>query len=443
MQIIKNTRLVIILIIIITWSFTAHGGQQNTHDIILMSYNSENYGEKPAQDSGREDDFRLIMEAIDPDIIVMQELWGANNAETNMLTQVLNHNRDQYTVAFIDQVADWGPDIWQDIGVFYKDSLFTVASTTLVEIAGGYLRDALKVKIVHKPTQTTFFIFGLHLKANTSDNINDDINARASAARKLREHLDDLPDDAFFCVAGDLNILNASETGWQLLTDDLDDTTGRVHDPLDREGEWYSDSRYAEIHTHSTRYASQYPNSSGLRSRFDFVLISNMVQEINDLNYQNNSYITYGNDGHHFGDAVNYRGNGVVSSELADALYSASDHLPVYLTLRFTENDTTAIIEDSAVDYAFKLLPNFPNPFNPSTNLCFFLKQACEAQIRIYDLRGKLIKTFMNRPLAAGYHQIKWYGQDKYGNPVNSGVYFYQLTINQRTSRNGKMILLR
>jgi len=578
--------------------------QDRTHDIILMSYNTENYGKYPSQDNGREDDFRLIMEDIDPDIIVMQELYGVNDAETKMLNQVLNHDDNQYAVAFIDQVADWGSDIWHDIGLFYKDSLFSISSTTLVDIAGGYLRDALKVKLVHKPTQIEFFVFGLHLKANTSDNINDDINARTNAARNLREHLDELPDSAYFCVTGDLNILNASEMGWQFLAGDLDDTTGRVCDPLDDVGDWYSDSRFAEVHTHSTRYSSSYPDSSGLRSRFDFVLISNMIQKNNGLNYRNNSYVTYGNDGHHFGDAVNYQGNGMVSLELANALYEASDHLPVYATLRFTESDpgfasdlliseyiegsgynkaieifngtgsaidladyylekdvdgnnifdntyqysgylghgevfvlansnasqtildladdthsgvinfngndqirllrdsieidrvgvsgdvafgkdvtlvrkaeintpapgeqdprsngewlaysqdtftylgfhefdpTVSVTPAAVVDFPFELLPNYPNPFNPSTNICFVLRQRCQLKITIYDLQGRLVKTLTNRWMEPGFHQIPWKGKDKNGHPVGSGIYFYQL-INQQASGQGKMVLIR
>ena len=62
-----------------------------------------------------------------------------------------------------------------------------------------------------------------------------------------------------------------------------------------------------------------------------------ILDESSVLKYIENSYVTYGNDGNHFNDAINSGSNAVVSNDIADALHDASDHLPVYMDLWFDD----------------------------------------------------------------------------------------------------------
>jgi hypothetical protein len=49
--------------------------------------------------------------------------------------------------------------------------------------------------------------------------------------------------------------------------------------------------------------------------------------------------VNYGNDGNHYNDSINKPPNTVVSQQVADAIHYASDHIPVFLTLRFEQNN--------------------------------------------------------------------------------------------------------
>jgi hypothetical protein len=88
------------------------------------------------------------------------------------------------------------------------------------------------------------------------------------------------------------------------------------------------------------------------------------------------------------------------------------------------------------------LYANYPNPFNPSTTLSFDLAVAGRTELRIFNLRGQLVKTLCNHELTAGKHRYVWDGRDSSNRSVASGVYFYRLDSPQyRKTR--KMLLVK
>jgi hypothetical protein len=87
-----------------------------------------------------------------------------------------------------------------------------------------------------------------------------------------------------------------------------------------------------------------------------------------------------------------------------------------------------------------KLYSAFPNPFNPSTNLRYSMKEAGDVRIDVYNVKGQLMKTFNNSHSLPGYYQVNWDGRDLSGRPASTGVYFYRMTTgNYSTTR--KMVL--
>jgi hypothetical protein len=70
---------------------------------------------------------------------------------------------------------------------------------------------------------------------------------------------------------------------------------------------------------------------------------------------------------------------------------------------------------------------NFPNPFNPSTKIEFTLPRPGQVELKIYNVRGELVKTLLNQNMAAATHSVIWDGRDSSGQSVSSGVYFYSL----------------
>ncbi|HGY56958.1 MAG TPA: T9SS type A sorting domain-containing protein [Caldithrix abyssi] len=91
----------------------------------------------------------------------------------------------------------------------------------------------------------------------------------------------------------------------------------------------------------------------------------------------------------------------------------------------------------------FRLHPNFPNPFNPSTTLTFDVPGTKERiDLIVYDLLGKKVKTLFSGKLNRGRFQQKWDGRNEAGLEMPSGVYFAVLKSN--TYRKAvKMMLLR
>jgi hypothetical protein len=84
---------------------------------------------------------------------------------------------------------------------------------------------------------------------------------------------------------------------------------------------------------------------------------------------------------------------------------------------------------------------NHPNPFNPSTTISFTLPKKTQANLSIYNLEGKLVKTLLNGLMDEGYKKTTWDGINISGNPVSSGVYFYRLKAGNKVLTRKMMLL--
>lgn len=78
------------------------------------------------------------------------------------------------------------------------------------------------------------------------------------------------------------------------------------------------------------------------------------------------------------------------------------------------------------------LRQNAPNPFNPSTSIEFELPASGSIALRVFDLRGRLIRVLAEGDYAAGVHRVSWNGLDAMGQSVASGTYFYELRTSER-----------
>jgi len=81
----------------------------------------------------------------------------------------------------------------------------------------------------------------------------------------------------------------------------------------------------------------------------------------------------------------------------------------------------------------FRLLPNFPNPFNPSTVISYKIPQSSQVRVKIYNLLGQEIITLVEKYQLAGTYEIKWNGQDQFARQVPAGVYIYCLEAGEYT----------
>ncbi len=84
----------------------------------------------------------------------------------------------------------------------------------------------------------------------------------------------------------------------------------------------------------------------------------------------------------------------------------------------------------------------YPNPFNPETTIEFNLKENSQVNIRVYNLKGQLVKTLIDSKYEAGNHKIVWNGRNSNEQKVASGLYFCKMETKEK-SVTKKMILMK
>lgn len=99
--------------------------------------------------------------------------------------------------------------------------------------------------------------------------------------------------------------------------------------------------------------------------------------------------------------------------------------------------------EKLATNFDYELKQNFPNPFNPTTQIKFSLKKESVTQLKIYNILGQLVQTLISEKLKEGNHSIQWNGTDELGKQVASGIYYYKISTESGFSQTKKMILLK
>ena len=107
------------------------------------------------------------------------------------------------------------------------------------------------------------------------------------------------------------------------------------------------------------------------------------------------------------------------------------------------ETNALSLDENLTIPTQFALHQNYPNPFNPSTQISFDIPAGSElVSLNIYNILGKKVSTLLNNVVNPGKHKIEWNAKDNEGNPVASGIYFYELSSPSFTARK-KMLLIR
>jgi len=99
--------------------------------------------------------------------------------------------------------------------------------------------------------------------------------------------------------------------------------------------------------------------------------------------------------------------------------------------------DLLGVSDEAAPPRDFVLRQNYPNPFNAATRIEFALKEASHISLSIFDVRGDLIKTLIDKQLSPGNHSVVWDAEY-----LSSGTYYYSLKT-VTGSETKKMILLK
>ena len=111
-----------------------------------------------------------------------------------------------------------------------------------------------------------------------------------------------------------------------------------------------------------------------------------------------------------------------------------------------TEYLSGGIRRSEAMPNRFALFQNFPNPFNASTNIHYnvanFEGIEWEICIAVYDLLGRKVRTLFEGLERPGSYETTWDGKDDRGQPVSSGVYIIELSL-EGLSKKRKAVLVR
>ncbi len=94
----------------------------------------------------------------------------------------------------------------------------------------------------------------------------------------------------------------------------------------------------------------------------------------------------------------------------------------------------------------YQILDAYPNPFNPSTTIQYYLPEDANVKLFIYNELGELIRKLVDGNNSRGSHFVRWNGKNNSGAEVSSGIYFYRFEargINGQKISSKKMFLLK
>ncbi len=102
------------------------------------------------------------------------------------------------------------------------------------------------------------------------------------------------------------------------------------------------------------------------------------------------------------------------------------------------------LLPSSDIPKKMALSQNYPNPFNPHTTIRYEIPEGINRNVtlKIYNLRGHLVKEESLELVDPGTYEYVWDGRDEYGLEVSSGIYFYRLTVGDKIITK-KMSLMR
>ncbi|HEU4364714.1 MAG TPA: FlgD immunoglobulin-like domain containing protein, partial [Candidatus Krumholzibacteria bacterium] len=99
-----------------------------------------------------------------------------------------------------------------------------------------------------------------------------------------------------------------------------------------------------------------------------------------------------------------------------------------YLTTEPDLDPGSPLLPERGIPTLFHLSGPVPNPFNPTTTISYDVPApGAEVRLRVYDVRGRLVRDLVSEFKQAGRYSAVWDGVDRNGNGVASGVYFAQM----------------
>lgn len=373
--------------------------------ITVMQYNLLEYGNYDSGFAGcnettnntqdKDECIRTILDYVQPDILTVNEFGATQTILNDFVRHNLNYNG--VTSWKTDNILNYaGSNIINHI--FYNSDKMelkrrAVIRTSVRDIDAYELYFKTPSLLAHDTIKLVCIV--AHLKAGNS---NSDENKRKTMVQNAMYFIEENYPNDNVLIMGDFNLYTANEPAYRLLTQTYENSDVLFVDPLSMEGgvgNWHNNRQFAPFHTQATASWIDNPcrSTGGLDDRFDMILMSEEIyMGFNHMKYVNNSYHALGNDGNHFNLSINEGYNAAVPSNVADALFNGSDHLPIVMKMRLLSNfgldDLTNL----------PLFEVFPNPVQEALRIerSDDAALASDAEYRITDIMGQ---TLMMGPM--------------------------------------------
>jgi hypothetical protein len=226
-----------------------------------------------------------------------------------------------------------------------------------------------------------------HLKAGSASS---DSIERTTITNTIMSYLNSIGVKDNYMVMGDFNVYSGNEKCFQNLVN-YTNSDIRFFDPINKIGNWHTNSYYADYHSQSSHSSSSSTcfASGGLDDRFDFILISDYIKNgTQHFQYIPSTYKTIGEDGNHLNQAVNNGTNNSAPSNVIAALYGMSDHLPVTLELRVNQSVGINNFQITAFTNVY-----FANPVNDNMDVTVEVPAKTKLTFNVINLLGQTLYT--------------------------------------------------
>ena len=380
----------------------------NDSDVRILSYNTLNEG---IIDNDRQAYFKRIIQALDPDVIALQEHGEWDEVD--------------------DVIQSWFPDEQWHASWTYRDlvvlSRFSIIDDASIITSGRTMAALLNTE---NELGKNLLVFNSHLSCcSNNEDRQQQVDEFASVWREWVQNNEgpfEIDYGTPFLHVGDFNYVGYRQQVETIRIGDIlnEDEYGNDFFP-DWDGTEVVDLFCRQTHKRMG-YTWRNDGSSFNPGKLDYVFYSDATIDtgkhyILNTDAMNNSFLDY------------------YGLELHDTR-EASDHLPIIFDIINTHNISTDI--EKVLPKHVELHYNYPNPFNSSTRIFFTLSRPVEVEIVVYDLKGKYINRLTRAHYLSGHFSVNWDGVSEDGSPVPSGLYIYELrTSNFRDI--SKMLLLK
>ena len=379
----------------------------NENDIRLVSYNTWNEG---ILDSERQDHFKRILQALDPDVILLQE-----HSDWNQINNV---------------IQSWFPDVIWNTSWTYRDlvviSRFSIINDALMD------SERTMVALLHTENELgkNLLVFNSHLSCcDNNEERQKQVDQFSAEWRDWKINGSGPFEIDFgtpFVHVGDFNFVGYRQQVETIRIGDIEDEEQYGNDFFP---DWDSTAIIDPFLRHTgirMGYTWRKDASSFNPGKLDYVFYSDATIDTGK-HYILNTLCMDGSTLNDYGLQLN-------------DTQEASDHLPLIFDISVDGNldlkEKYIFPKQSMLDHSY------PNPFNAKIQITLSLLSFSTFELSIIDLKGAKVNTLHKGKKSKGMYQFAWDGRDGKGNYVVSGIYFILFQTEYNTESQ-KIILLK